>query len=133
MLLRKAGLRNYTEAEKIVEIAHSRGADELVHRGIKDFGTEQLPFKRFESNTAFFYTMLVAFNLLEVFKEDVSRDVIPQVCYATTFRRKIIDIAAKIAHTGGKIIFRVTEDTWKALNVTMLWDLSNAPPVPAIL
>ncbi|MFH1414796.1 MAG: hypothetical protein ABIH89_01760 [Elusimicrobiota bacterium] len=51
----------------------------------------------------------------------------------TTFRRKIIDIAAKIAHTGGKIIFRVTEDTWKALNVTMLWDLSNKPLVPAIL
>lgn len=132
-LMKNAGLENYIEAENIVELAHQRGADELVHRGIKDFGTEQLPFKRFESNTAFFYTMLVAFNLFEAFKEDVSKDVIPKVCYATTFRRKIIDIAAKIVHTGGKIILRVTEDTWKALNVIMLWELSGKPPVPAIL
>ena len=132
-LLKNAGMGNYLEAENIVELAHQRGADELVHRGIKDFGTEQLPFKRIESNTAFFYIMLVAFNLLEAFKEDVSKDVIPKVCYATTFRRKIIDIAAKVVHTGGYIIFRVTEDTWKALNVTMLWDLCNKPLVPAIL
>ena len=133
MLLKNAGLENYIEAENIVGTAHLRGADELVHRGIKDFGTEQLPFQRFESNTAFFYIMLTAFNLLEAFKEDVSKDVIPKVCYATTFRRKIIDIAAKIVHTGGYIILRVTEDTWKALNVTMLWDLCNKPLVPAIL
>ena len=133
ILLKNAGKENYIKTEEIVEIAHHRGADELVHRGIKDFGTEQLPFKRFESNTAFFYIMLVAFNLLEAFKEDVSKDVIPKVCYATTFRRKVIDIAAKIVHTGGYIIFRVTEDTWKALNVAMLWDLCNKPLAPAIL
>jgi hypothetical protein len=132
-LLKNAGLEHYLDVKNIVEMAHQRGADELVHRGIKDFGTEQLPFKRFESNTAFFYIMLVSFNLLEAFKEDVSRDVIPKVCYATTFRRKIIDIAAKIAHTGGYIILRVTENTWEALNVLRLWELSNKPPVPSIL
>lgn len=132
ILLKKAGMEDCTTAEKIVRIAHSRGADELVHRAIKDFGTEQLPFKRFESNAAFFYTMLVAFNLLEAFKEDVSRDIIPKVCYATTFRRRIIDIAAKIAHTSGSIILRLTEDTWKALNAPWLWELSNSPPVPVI-
>ncbi len=123
----------YIEAENIVELAHQRGANELARRGIKDFGTKQLPFKRFESNTAFCCIMLVSFNLFEAFKENVSKDIIPKVCYATTFRRKIIDIAAKIAHTGGKIIFRVTEDTQKALNVTMFWDLCNKPFVPAIL
>ena len=117
----------------IVEMAHQRGADELVHRGIKDFGCEHLPFKRFECNTAFFYTMLVSFNLLEAFKEDVSANVIPKVCYATTFRRKIIDIAAKIVRTGGKVILKVTEYIWKALDVLRLWDLCNKPPVPAIL
>ncbi|MFH1414797.1 MAG: transposase [Elusimicrobiota bacterium] len=61
ILLKNAGLEYYLDVENIVELAHQRGADELVHRGIKDFGTEQLPFKRFESNTAFFYIMLVAF------------------------------------------------------------------------
>jgi hypothetical protein len=133
VLLKNNGLEDYTDAERIVKTAHSRGADELVHRSIKDFGTEQLPFKRFESNSAFFYTMLIAFNLLEAFKEDVSADIIPKVCYATTFRRRIIDIAAKIAHTSGRIILRLTEDTWRALNAVRLWKLSNSPPVPAII
>ncbi len=77
--------------------------------------------------------MLGVFNLFEAFKEDVSKDVIPKVGYATIFRRKIIDIAAKIAHTGNKIIFKITEDTQKTLNLTMLWDLCNKPLVPAIL
>jgi len=131
-LLKQAGMEDYAEAGKIVEIAHSRGADELVHRSIKDFGPQQLPFKRFESNTAFFYTMLIAFNLLEAFKEDVSGDVIPKVCYATTFRRKIIDIAAKIVRTGGEVILRVTEEIWNALKIMRLWELSGTPPVPAI-
>jgi len=131
-LLKDAGLEKYTDVKQIVEMAHQRGADELVHRGIKDFGGEQLPFKRFESNTSFFYIMLVSFNLLEAFKEDVSGDVIPKVCYATTFRRTIIDIAAKIVRTGGKIILKVTEYIWKALDVLKLWDLCNEPPVPAI-
>ena len=133
ILLKDVGLEKYTDVKQIVEMAHQRGADELVHRGIKDFGTEQLPFKHFESNTVFFYVMLVSFNLLEAFKEDVSGDVIPKVCYATTFRRNIIDIAAKIVRTGGKIILKVTEYIWKALDVLRLWDLCNKPPVPAIL
>jgi len=131
-LIKQAGLVEYVSPEKIVKIAHSRGSDELVHRSIKDFGTEKLPFKRFESNTAFFYSMLVAFNLLETFKEDVSKDVIPKVCYATTFRRKIIDIAAKIVHTSGYLILKVTEETWKTLKVLRLWDLSGAPPGEAL-
>jgi len=30
---------------------------------LKEFGTERMPFKRFESNSAFYYTMVVAFFL----------------------------------------------------------------------
>lgn len=133
ILLNNVEMGKYIEAENIVGKAHLRRSDELARRGIKDFGTKQLPFKRFESNTAFFCIMLGVFNLFEAFKEDVSKDVIPKVGYATTFHRKIIDIAAKIAHSGDYIIFRVTEDTRKTLNVTMLWDLCNKVLVPAIL
>ena len=31
---------------------HQRGADELANRALKNFGHEQLPFKRFAANTA---------------------------------------------------------------------------------
>jgi len=58
-LLKDAGLENYTEVKQIVEMAHHRGADKLVHRGIKEFGCEKLPFKRFEANTAFFLRKII--------------------------------------------------------------------------
>ena len=46
-------------------------ADELVHRALKDFASQTLPFKRFAPNAAYYYTLLVAFFLYECFKEDV--------------------------------------------------------------
>jgi hypothetical protein len=78
------GLQHACLAEKIIAEAHSRGADELVHRGLKDFGFEELPFLRFAPNAAFYCTLLMAFFLFESFKEDVCRDVIPVESYATT-------------------------------------------------
>jgi hypothetical protein len=48
--------------------------------------------------------MLIAFFLSETFKEDVLRDVIPITGYATTVRRKVIDIAGKIINTGRRIM-----------------------------
>jgi len=34
-------------------------------KSLKDFGFEQLPFKRFAANSAFYYCMLIAFLLFE--------------------------------------------------------------------
>jgi len=53
------------------------GADELVHRALKEFGSQTLPFKRFGANAAFYYTMAVAFFFYECFKEDVTESVVP--------------------------------------------------------
>ncbi len=41
------------EPEVIIATYHSRVRDELVNRAFKDFGTEQLPFKRFTANITF--------------------------------------------------------------------------------
>jgi hypothetical protein len=41
------------DAEAIITAYHERGRDELVNRGFKDFGTEQLPSLRFTSNASF--------------------------------------------------------------------------------
>jgi hypothetical protein len=81
-------------AENIIAMSHSRGADELVHRALKDFGFEELPFLRFGPNADFYCTMLVAFFLLECFKENVCREVGPLEAYPTTLRRQVIDMAA---------------------------------------
>jgi len=127
-LLQDAGLAHWTEPEHVIRLHHTRGADELVHRALKEFGSETLPFKRFAANAAFYYTMAVAFFLFESFKEDVTEPVLPITSYATTLRRKAIDFAAKIVRTGGRIILKVTQATWNELQIPKLWALSRSPP-----
>lgn len=115
------------QVESIIESHHQRGADELPHRGLKDFGFEELPFKRFSPNMAFFYCMLISFFLFETFKEDVLKEVIPVVSYATTVRRKVLDIAAKIIKTGGEIILKVTRAVMENLRFDKLWERCQSP------
>jgi len=127
--LTRAGQAGKMTAEGIIAIAHGRGCDELVHRAFKDFGSEELPFKRFAPNAAYYYLMAVAFFLFECFKEDVCAGVVPISAYATTVRRTVIDCAAKLVRTGGKIILKVTRATWNALQWDVLWKRSESPPM----
>ena len=127
-LLTNAGRHDLVGAEKVIECAHGRGRDELVHRAFKDFGHEELPFKRFAPNAAYYYTMVLAFFLFETFKEDVCSGVIPMTAYATTVRRNLIDIAAKIVKKAGKIILKVTSATWNSLKFNVLWEKCGTPP-----
>jgi hypothetical protein len=71
-------------ANGLIACYHERGSDELANRAIKDFGHEQLPFKRFAPNAAWYYTMLVGHFLLESFKEDVGAPVVAIGSYAST-------------------------------------------------
>jgi Transposase DDE domain group 1 len=113
--------------ESIIHSHHQRGADELPHRGLKDFGFEELPFKRFTPNTAFFYCMLISFFLFETFKEDVLEEVLPVVSYATTVRRKAVDFAAKIVTTSRGIILKVTQAVMDGLRFDKLWERCQNP------
>jgi len=125
---RQAGLPGLLNAEAVVAGYHDRGRDELVHRALKDFASETLPFRRFLANAAFYYTMLVAFFLYESFKQDVCRTVVPVTCYATTLRRRILDVAGKIVRHAGRILLKVTESAWKQLHMKTLWHYSGDPP-----
>jgi hypothetical protein len=126
--LEDAGLGHWLKAAGIIECAHGRGRDELIHRALKEFKPETLPFKRFAPNAAFYYTMLVAFSVYEAFKGEVCQTVVPIGAYATTLRRKVIDVAAKTVHTSGRIILKVTTATWKHLKIGELWHKSGGPP-----
>ena len=125
--LRKVGMKELFAPQAIIEVHHGRGCDELVHRALKDFSTEQLPFKRFHQNAAFYYTMVIAFFLYEAFKEDVCTPVVAVSSYATTLRRKIIDVAGKIISHAGKTTLKVTISTWESLNFYQLWLKSENP------
>jgi len=113
--------------ESIIQSHHQRGADELPHRGLKDFGFEELPFKRFSPNTAFFYCMLISFFLFETFKEDVLEEVLPVASYATTVRRKAVDFAAKIITTSRGVILKVTQAVMDNLRFDKLWEKCQNP------
>ncbi len=97
-----------------------RGADELPHRGLKDFGFEELPFKQFAANNALYYLMLISFFLFETYKEDVLSEIIPIGSYATTVRRKLLYFAAKITDTGRVIILKVTKTVMDSLQFRIL-------------
>jgi hypothetical protein len=126
--LAAVGRKHDLAAEGIIAGYHGRGADELVHRGLKDFGFEELPFLRFAPNAALYYTMVVAFFLFECFKEDVCGEVIPVAAYATTVRRRLIDVAAKIVRHAGQIILKVAAAAMEQLQFAALWAKSGAPP-----
>jgi hypothetical protein len=126
--LRNAGMEEILTAEGIIEAYHGRGSDELVNRAVKDFASEQLPFKRFHQNAAYYYTMLIAFFVYEGFKEDVCGSVVQVSSYATTLRRKIIDVAGKIVSHSGKTTLKITLSSWRSLDFYRLW-LKSASPV----
>jgi hypothetical protein len=72
--------------------------------------------------------MVVAFFLFECFKEDVCGEVIPVEAYATTLRRRLIDVAAKIVRHAGKTILKVAAAAMEQLQFAALWSRSSAPP-----
>jgi hypothetical protein len=124
-------LREYWEDDTtLIFHHHQRGADELPHRGLKEFGSEQLPFKRFAANQAYYYLMLVSFFLFETFKEDNLKDILPLHSYATTLRRKLIDFAAKVVRTSHEVILKVPLAVMDRLKLQILWTrCHNAVPI----
>jgi len=117
--------------ESVIYHHHQRGADELPHRGVKEFGGEQLPFKRFAANQAYYYMMLVSFFLFQTFKEDTLKDILPITSYATTIRRTLIDFAAKVVRKGRGLILKVPEAIMNELKLQTLWTRCHgATPIP---
>lgn len=120
--LRNIGREQWLEAGTILELYHDRGTDELTNRALKTFGHEQLPFKRFNANAAWYFMMVLGNNLFEAFKEDVTEAVIPVSVYADTFRRKFIDTAAKLVRHAGKLVHKVSTVDFKRLRFDRLFD-----------
>lgn len=110
--LKKAGLSHMIQTEGVISTYHDRGSDELVHRSFKDFGFEGLSFLRFDPITAFYYSMLVAFFPFEAFKENVTATVVPVTAFLVTLRRKLVDVAAKIATHAGRTILKLSRGPW---------------------
>jgi len=112
----------WLEAETILALYHDRGTDELTNRAQKSFGHEQLPFKRFNANAAWYFMMLLSHNLCEAFKEDVTETIIPVSVYAGTFRRQFIDTAGKLVRHAGKLVMKVPRADFFRLQFDRLFE-----------
>jgi hypothetical protein len=122
---------DWLNPESLIHHHHQRGADELPHRGLKEFGSEQLPFKRFAANQAYYYLMLISFFLFETFKEDNLTTILPLNSYPTTVRRKLIDFAAKVVRTGRTVSLKVCQTVMSSLKLELLWKrCHNTEPIP---
>jgi hypothetical protein len=127
-LLKEAGQGELTQTVEILRLYHGRGRDELVHRALKDFIDEKLPFKRFGPNMAYYFTALLAFFLFEAFKEDVCSEVVSLEAYPNTLRRLVFDQAGKIVRHSGRIALKVTQAVWDLLQLDRLWEKAHRPP-----
>lgn len=127
--LMTAGGEHYFEAETIIQKSHERGADELINRSIKEMATkEQLPFKRFGMNRTYYYLLVITHFIFEAYKQDVTIGIISTTVYPSTFRRKLIDFAAKITSGAGYIILNVTRSVYQTINIAELWERCKSPP-----
>jgi len=115
-------------AENLIGEHHRKGGDELTHRALKDFGFEQMPFQSYGANSAFYYLMVIAFNVMGWYKQDVlvEMGLVGKGSYATTIRRVVIDFAAKIVKTGRRVVLKVTAATMSRVRLDELWRRCNA-------
>lgn len=122
--------KKYFEAETIISLTHERGADELIHRSVKELATkEQLPFQSFGMNRAYYYLLVIVHFMFECYKRDITPDVIPVTAYPNTFRRKLIDFAVKITSRSRYIIMNVTRTIFETIQIDVLWKRCQSPPI----
>lgn len=128
--LRAAGGDRLFETSAIIQLSHNRGADELIHRSIKELATkEQLPFKRFGMNRAYYFLLVISHFMFEAYKRDVTADVVPIGVYPNTFRRRLVDFAAKITSGGRNVILNVTREIYATFKLENLWQKCQSPPI----
>lgn len=127
--LREVSGNKYFEATAVISKSHQRGRDELVHRSVKELATkEQLPFKRFGMNRAYYFLLIVTHFLFETYKRDVAKGVVNAKVYPNTFRRGLIDFAVKITSQSRYTILNAARPIYEALNIHELWIRCQSPP-----
>ncbi len=127
--LRAAGGDHYFKTETIIQKSHERGADELIHRSLKELATkEQLPFKSFGMNRSYYFLLVITHFIFETYKRDITPDVIPITVYPNTFRRKLIDFAVKLTSHARNITLCVTKTVFETINMIDLWQRCQDPP-----
>jgi hypothetical protein len=128
--LKAAGGEQYFTTENIIKKSHERGADELIHRSLKEIATkEQLPFKSFGMNKAYYFMLVISHFIFETYKRDVTSNIIAINVYPNTFRRKLIDFATKLVSHARSITLCVVKNIYDTIKIEDLWKRCQNPPI----
>jgi len=99
----------------------ARDADNLIHRSLKNFCFNKLPFLRFAPNSAFFIACPCGLFSLRSVQRGCTTPVVPEQPCAVTLRRNLVDVAAKIVAHAGRAILKLKEGAWRPFFSKKLW------------
>jgi hypothetical protein len=72
--------------------------------------------------------LVISHFIFETYKRDITPDVVPVTAYPNTFRRILIDFAAKITTRSRNIILNVTKTVFETINIEQIWKKCQSPP-----
>lgn len=123
------GKEDLFQAGNIVALSHARGADELIHRSIKELATkEQLPFKQLGMNRAYYFLLVIVHFIFEAYKQDVTKEILPIGSYPNTFRRRLIDFAVKVTSRSRQVWMNISKTVFETIKLEILWQRCISPP-----
>ena len=125
--LRAAGLERWLEADNCWK-ATMGGEPTSWCIGLKDFPPRPCPSSAIRPTPPFTTRCWWPFSCTSRSRQDVCDPVVPLSCYATTLRRRLLDVAGKIVRHAGQILLKVTTATWEQLQIRRLWEKSGNPP-----
>ena len=79
-------------------------------------------------NKAYYFLLVITHFIFESYKHDVTADIIPIEVYPNTFRRKLIDFAAKITSGARAVKLNVSKTVYGTINIEELWKRCGPPP-----
>ena len=126
-------LKEQMTSKGLLKSYQARGGEELCHRGLKDFGFEQMPMRNHGANLAVYHLMTLAFSVFESFKREALKSEVPEISnssYASTVRRIFIDVAAKVTCSSKKLELKLRGIVLTSLNFVEIWKrCCSSPPL----
>ncbi len=68
-----------------------------------------------------YYLLVISHFLFEIYKADVTAEVVPLKSYPNTSRRQLIDFAVKIVSHNREIVLQVVNTVYNNLKIIDLW------------
>lgn len=118
-----------TWQDVLIGLHHGRGTDELVHRAVKEFGGERMPFKNYEMNAVWYYLRVLSNNCHVCFDEGVVNAISNVRQYVSTTRRRLFRVAGQIVKRCGTLRLHINRQVGQAIRFQEILELCYKPKI----